>query len=240
MTDRDGNGLKLGETERRPWLEPAGEIDHRAGSPGKIVGLAILALLLVVAIMGGSYVLRSFGAHDGSGEGKLIRAEPGDYKVAIPGGAEDKGKRFKGTGDTLYATSEGVDLDGHVDLSRMPEAPLDGISRGSVVRDVKPGASAAIAAAPSGPSVAGPAAPAPTHGAMVQLGAYRSESGARDAWKTLSKRFDYLALLPSMVEKADVGGSTVYRLLAGAGGAAAASTLCGRLKVAGETCIVVN
>jgi hypothetical protein len=40
------------------------------------------------------------------------------------------------------------------------------------------------------------------------------------------------------VEPTEVGGSTLYRLRATAG--AQANTLCGRLKVAGESCLVVN
>jgi hypothetical protein len=80
--------------------------------------------------------------------------------------------------------------------------------------------------------------PARTGGAVIQLGAYGSQSGARDAWTRLSKRFAYLAPLTMSVEPTEVGGSTLYRLRATAG--AQANTLCGRLKVAGESCLVVN
>jgi hypothetical protein len=73
---------------------------------------------------------------------------------------------------------------------------------------------------------------------MIQLGAYASESGARDAWAKLSKRFAYLAPLGMSIEPAQVGGGAVYRLRAAAG--AQAGTLCGKLKVAGESCLVVN
>ena len=73
---------------------------------------------------------------------------------------------------------------------------------------------------------------------MIQLGAYGNQAFAKDAWKRLSKRFTYLEPLPMSIEQAEVGGSTVYRLRAAAGGQA--STLCGKLKVAGESCMVVN
>ena len=75
-------------------------------------------------------------------------------------------------------------------------------------------------------------------GALIQVGAYGSASGAKDAWTRLSKRFAYLAPLAMTVEPAEVGGSTVYRLRASAGGQA--SLICGKLKVAGESCMVVN
>ena len=61
---------------------------------------------------------------------------------------------------------------------------------------------------------------------------------AKDAWGRLSKRFAYLAPLAMTVEEAQVGGGTVYRLRASAG--AQAATICGRLKVAGESCLLVN
>src|SRR3546814_19250404 len=73
---------------------------------------------------------------------------------------------------------------------------------------------------------------------MIQLGAYGNQAFAKDAWKRLSKRFTYLEPLPMSIEQAEVGGSTVYRLRAAAGGQA--STLCGKLKVAGESSMVVN
>ena len=79
---------------------------------------------------------------------------------------------------------------------------------------------------------------AATGGAMIQLGAYGSAAGAKDAWSRLSKRFAYLAPLAMTVEPAEVGGGTVYRLRASAGGQA--SVICGKLKVAGESCLMVN
>ncbi|MET0364051.1 MAG: SPOR domain-containing protein [Sphingobium sp.] len=247
MTNGVGDGLNLDENDRLPWLEPAEEIDEGRGvAPARILGLVVLGLALLAVIVGGGYWLKSRQGGTTS-EAKLIPAQGGDYK--IPANEAD-GKNFKGTGDTSYATSEGVDTDGKVDASRIAEAPMEGVSRGSIAKDapkgdtpgakpaakvsapVKDETKAVAAAAPSGGSAAG--------GAMIQLGAYGSEAVARDSFKKLAKRFDYLAALGSTVEKAEVGGSTVYRLRAGAGTAANASTLCGRLKVAGENCIVVK
>ena len=85
---------------------------------------------------------------------------------------------------------------------------------------------------------AAPASQAKAAGGTIQLGAYGSASGAKDAWGRLSKRFAYLAPLAMTVEEAQVGGGTVYRLRASAG--AQAATICGRLKVAGESCLLVN
>jgi hypothetical protein len=245
MTDGDADGLLLEDGDRLPWLEPAGVVDEDNSAPvGKIVGLVIAGLALLGVIVGGSYWLKHSGVTE-PGAAKLIAAQGGDYK--IPANDSD-GKAFKGTGDTSYATSEGVDTDGRVDASRMPETPMADISRGSITRDngkstdSKPSAkvSAAVKDETKAAAVATPAAKSVSGGAMIQVGAYGSEAIARDAWKKLSRRFDYLAVLGNVVEKAEVGGSTVYRLRASAGSAADASTLCGRLKVAGENCIVVK
>lgn len=251
MANGDGDGLNLHDQDRLPWLEPADEIDDApAVSPSKIVGLVVLGLALLAIIVGGGYWLKTRGdATGGVDQAKLIPAQGGDYKIPAN---ESAGKNFKGTGDTSYATSEGVDTDGKVDASRMPEAPMAGVSRGSIKKEDK--GSAETPGAKPAASVTAPvkdetkqarkaaAAPADTTsgGAMVQLGAYGSEAVAKDGWKKLSKRFDYLAALPNTVEKAEVGGATVYRLRASAGSAADAATLCGKLKVAGENCLVVR
>lgn len=249
MTNAQGDGFNLEDGDRLPWLEPADMAgEEHSVSPAKIIGLVLIGLALLGVIVGGGYWLKSRNASGDVGEARLIPAQGGNYKIAAN---ESVGKDFKGTGDTSYATSEGVDTEGKVDASRMPEAPMEGVSRGSIAKEDAPRvqtASAKPSAQVSAPvkdqtklssatqSVAG----ATSTGAMIQLGAYGSDAVAKEAWKKLSKRFDYLAGLGSSVEKAEVGGSTVYRLRAGAGSAANATTLCGRLKVAGENCIVVK
>ena len=77
-----------------------------------------------------------------------------------------------------------------------------------------------------------------TSGSLVQLGSFGSEAKANEAWTTLAKRFAYLSALPKSVVTAEVNGNQVYRLRANAGGEA--STICGKLKVAGENCLIVN
>jgi hypothetical protein len=247
MANADGDGLNLDDGDRLPWLEPAElEDDGQGVSAGKIIGLVLLGLALLGLIVGGGYWLKHRTPTD-TGEAKLIPAQGGDYKIPAN---EAAGKDFKGTGDTSYATSEGVDTNGKVDASRVPEAPLEGVSRGSIAREApkaqtpgaKPAAQVSSPVKDETKAVASatPAAATASGGALIQLGAYGSEAVAKDSWKKLAKRFDYLAALSSSVEKAEVGGSTVYRLRAGAGNAGNASTLCGRLKVAGENCIVVK
>jgi hypothetical protein len=89
-----------------------------------------------------------------------------------------------------------------------------------------------------------PPAPAPSAppsasggGGTIQLGALGSEAKARAVWKTLSTRFSSLAPLTMSITPVKVGDATLYRLRASGGDA---RKLCAQLKVAGETCNVVD
>lgn len=252
MANGDAGGLDFEDADRLPWLEPAEGEDYgdRRTSLLKILGLVLVGLVLLGMIVGGGFWLKQNGAGTADAP-KLIRAQGGDYKIP----AEDKSRKsFQGEGDASFATSEGVETAGKVDASRTPEAPLADVSRGSVDRAAAAKADAGVTRAGSSVTVAvrdetrgsasgahkaAPAAAA-AGGPMIQLGAYGSEAGAQAAWKRFSGRFNYLAPLTSSVQKAEVGGATLYRLRASAGSAVEAANLCGRLKVAGENCIVVK
>ncbi|WP_136162614.1 SPOR domain-containing protein, partial [Sphingomonas flavalba] len=90
------------------------------------------------------------------------------------------------------------------------------------------------------PAPAPAATPAATRGggSTVQLGAFGSEAIANAAWKRMAARFAFLAPLTPNVTQATVNGKVYYRLQASAPGQA--RDICGRLKVAGESCIVVG
>ena len=75
-------------------------------------------------------------------------------------------------------------------------------------------------------------------GGSIQLGAFGSEAGANKAWSSLSGRFGFLSGLGHSVNATTVKGKTLSRLRASAGGQA--SSICAKLKVAGEACSVVN
>lgn len=240
MGDYARGRLDLDDEERLPWLEPAIEDEEEERlSPLRLLGFILCGLALIGAVVAGIWLLRNGGGGDAAGEGKLIAAPQGDYKVPAK---EADAKKFDGEGDASFAASEGVARDGRIDPSRVPEAPIT--ATGSAPGTAKPAVpgkpSQSVTARVADETNAKPTATATRHagnGTLIQLGAYGSQSGARDAWGRLSKRFAYLAPLTMSVEAAEVGGSTVYRLRAAG---LQASALCGRLKVAGESCIVVN
>jgi cell division septation protein DedD len=95
---------------------------------------------------------------------------------------------------------------------------------------------------PNAPIPASPGAPAaaPTAGGsgVIQLGAFSSEAKAKEAWKTLSGRFTGLRELGLAISPVQSGDKTLYRLRAS--GAANGARLCAQLRVAGESCSIVN
>ena len=231
MGDYGRGSLNLEDDDRLPWLEPADrEEDNDGVSPLKLLAFILTGLIALGAIVGIVYWVQSRNIAAAVGDAQLIAAPPGDYK-----------------GDASFAASEGVERAGKIDPSRVPEAPVTGgptpaPAQTAKVTGAKPAArfSAPVADETRRPANAQPAAGTKGSGAMIQLGAYGSQSSAKDAWGRLSKRFDYLASLGTSVESVKVGDTTLYRLRASAGSASQASALCGKLRVAGESCLVVN
>lgn len=235
----------LRDEDRLPWLEAVDEEDSEEGvSPAKLIAFVVAALIALGLVIGGVWALRHRGATP-TGDGRLIAAPGGDYKVKpdAPGGM-----RVEGQGDSAFAASEGAEANGRIDLNATPEAP---IAAGRA--DAKPAATGpaakpvATAAVPAsgGRLVAPPPSrsAADRHGgtaegSLIQLGAFNSEAQANAAWVAMTKRFAYLTPLAKSVVAANVDGTTYYRLRADAKGDAA--TICGKLKVAGENCLIVN
>jgi len=233
-TGQDGDGLGLDGEDRLPWLEAADGFDDEGEvSPARLLIMVLGGLLLIGAVLGGLWWVQNGGAR---GKGELIVADKGDYKVAPK---TDGAKTFEGEGDASFSASEGAAPAGKVDPSRMPEEPA--VTTADREEAVKKAAAnrPADKAAPKATGKA-PVAPASPSGALIQLGAFSSEGAAAKAWTNLSKRFAYLAELDRVISPAKVGSGTVYRLRVPAVTAANAKNLCGKLRVAGENCVVVR
>jgi len=232
---QDDAGLGLDDEDRLPWLEAADDYDEDGEvSPTRLLAMVLGGLLLIGAVLGGLWWLQNGGAR---GQGELIAADKGDYKVQP---ADNAARVFEGEGDESFAASEGAAPTGRVDPSRMPEEPaVTPEARAAAAK-----AATAKAKAAAAPAKAAPAADAKSEDTagvgVIQLGAFSSEAAANKAWGSLSKRFAYLSDLNRSVAAADVGGSKVYRLRVMAGSAANASNLCGKLRVAGENCVIVR
>ena len=253
------------DEDRLPWLEPVEEEGAEEGvSAARLIGGLVVMLMILGLVVGGVYWLKQrAGGAGASGSGPtVIAAAPGPYKVKP---ADAGGMQVKGQGDSSYAASEGADPNAKIDLSAIPEAPIAKGKPGEPAKAPEPAKPTEVAKAtetpkptpavvkpapaPVKPAIVKPvpakAAPAetqeaaaPAAGGTVQLGALDSQAKADAAWKSLSGRYAYLASLTHSVVKADVNGKTYYRLRAAAGGQA--SSVCAKLKVAGEACAVIG
>lgn len=223
------------DDDRLPWLEPAATQTSDSVPAGKLAALVVAALLVLAIVIGGVFLLRQRTGPPAA-DPTLIAAEPGDYKVRpdAPGGM-----KVEGRGDSAFATSEGAEANGRVDLNAQPEAPVAGTTKTAAVdTGPKPATTATVDVPKAGAPLVANAPDNAIVGPVVQLGAFPSEAGANATWGSLIKRFAYLAPLKHEVQSAQVKGATVYRLRAGAGSGAAA--LCAKLRAAGQPCLVAN
>ena len=235
--------MDLREEDRLPWLETVEPDEQDPVGIGRVIALVVLGLAVLAAIIFGIYKLQQRAP---TGDGQLIAAQEGDYKVKPD---DAGGLKVKGEGDSAIATSAGKSGNGAIDLRGVPEAPVagkravavkaDDVAGRNAVAQVPASSGRLIAAAPMAPSRSGTTS-ATTGGSLVQLGAYPSEAVANAAWTNFSKRFAYIAALGKSVQPVATGGRTLYRLRVNAGSANQAADICGRLRVAGETCFVAS
>jgi len=236
--------MDLREEDRLPWLETVEPDEQEGVGLGRVIALVVLGLGVLAAIIFGIYTLQR---RVPQGDGQLIAAQEGDYKVKPddPGGL-----KVNGEGDSAIATSAGKGAgNGAIDLRGVPETPVavqrakaaaakDATGRNAVAQ-VPASGGRLVAAAPIAPSRSGTGGAA-TGGSLVQLGAFPSEAIANSAWDKFAKRFAYIAPLGKSVQPVATGGRTLYRLRVNAGSANQAADICGRLRVAGETCFVAS
>jgi cell division protein FtsN len=152
--------------------------------------------------------------------------------------------KVEGQGDASFDASEGAEANGKVDMAAKPETPMEA-NKAPAVPAGKPVAAGASVTAPianSGALAPAPAAaaPVPAGTTMIQLGAFGSQVGADQTWASLVRKVPGLSGLQKSVAAAAVGGSTVYRLRANAGTTANGEALCGKVKAAGNVCLVVR
>ncbi|MGE5722008.1 MAG: SPOR domain-containing protein [Sphingomonadales bacterium] len=228
MTDiRADDELPGEEEDRLPWLEAVDEDEERDGpSPMKLAVAVLVGLVAIGLVVSGLFWLGNRGASEGPPE--TIAAQPGPYKVRPdhPGGMQ-----VQESGESALAASGGAEPKGTINVDAVPEAPL------AKAPPAAAPAPALQAGAKAPPAAQAPAAAPAGPGGSVQLGAFSSQAAADNAWKALSARFKYLEPLTHSVVPVSAGGRTLYRLRASGPNAA---NLCGRLRVAGETCVSVS
>jgi hypothetical protein len=235
MTDIRADDASPAGEDRLPWLEAVEEEDGQAGpSTLKMIMAVVIGLAGIGAIISGIFWLTNRNMPDGgTGEAEVIAAAEGDYKVRPD---DPGGMAVEGEGDTAFAASAGADPKGTLDTNKAPEAPVAKGGAGDAA--LIPAPTPTPAAEPKQAPAASGSAPAAGGGggATIQLGAFSSQTGATGAWKALSGRFAYLAPLSHSVVPVSSGGKTLYRLRASGPNA---ENVCGRLRVAGESCVKI-
>jgi cell division protein FtsN len=241
MTETDRE-LGLQEEDRLPWLEAVESDDDEGLSGSKLLGFILVAILALGLVVGGVTWLRS-QEQGPTGDGTLIAAQEGDYKVKP---TDPGGMKVEGQGDASFKASEGGEANGKIDMNAKPETPVAS-AKAPAAPTTKPIVAATKAVTTAVPASSGkmptpvvPAAPVTGGNGLVQLGAYGSQVGADQAWATLAGKVPAMAGMSKSVLPAAVGGSTVYRLRANAGSPDAAAALCGKAKAAGTPCMVVR
>lgn len=127
-----------------------------------------------------------------------------------------------------------------LETSGIETAPIETVPSAQVGESA-PVEEAPAAQAPEPAAQEAPPAPAAaTSGYVVQLGAFRDEPSARDAFRKLQGKYpDLLASLTSDIQRADLGDKGIYyRLRAGYMDKTAADGLCASLEAKGQGCLV--
>ena len=222
MNNTNKYGLNLDDPDRLPWLETAdGSAYDDTASPFKLAFMFLAGLVLLAAIIGAIYWLQRNQIGGANGNGQLIAAPAGAYKVKPQ---DAGGKRFEDEGDSAFAASEGT----KTGATLVPAAKTAAIAP-----------PAAMASAPV--AAPAPSAAAPASTVMVQLGAFGDSAKADAAWAALNKRFGFLAGMNRKIAETNVeGGRKVFRLQAVTANSSEAQQLCAKLKVAGENCLIVR
>ena len=212
-----------------PWLQEVEDEDGPRGvSAGRMLGVLMVVLVAGAIIAGTFFWLGRQDPAETGGAPELIRAPEGPYKVRPqnPGGLD-----VAGESETAFETSAGQDVDSQLDTSRLPQPP----AAQPEPKRIPPGETKEpLPAEP--PKIAPPGA----GGSVVQLGAYKNTAQAERAWSALTARFPSLAGLSKIVVPYSAGGSSGYRLRAGASSQAEAQQVCRALEAGGESCFIAR
>lgn len=121
LNDLNDSEFNLDDPDSLPWLETGGDYEEDGTSPLKLALMVLGGLLLLSLVVGGIYWLQGRSERV-SGNGDLIAAQKGPYKVRPE---DPEGKKFEGEGDAAFAASEGRGTDpAKVAAPNLPLAPV--------------------------------------------------------------------------------------------------------------------
>ncbi|MDX2112366.1 MAG: SPOR domain-containing protein [Alphaproteobacteria bacterium] len=163
---------------------------------------------------------------------KIIKADDVVTHVKPSAGGQAASTSQESEATTPASAAEDTAKKTVLDAEKKEKAPFSPPSREVRLADSRPPAATIKQA------VAEPKKKPASGGQRVQLGAYGSESEARNAWTRLEKKFPELKGKTVYVVKADLGAKGIfYRLRAG--GFADAKAFCAGLSAKGQACMMV-
>lgn len=108
------------DDDRLPWLESVDDVPSNDGNGAKVFGFVLLGLVGLSIVLAAIYWLGGSGGAP-EGDGSLIAAPEGDYKVRPKDSQEQK---VEGTGDASFAVSQGEQPTGQLaDAAGAPPPP---------------------------------------------------------------------------------------------------------------------
>ncbi|PXW78971.1 sporulation related protein [Blastomonas natatoria] len=108
------------DDDRLPWLESVDDVPANDGNGAKIFGFVLLGLVGLSIVLAAICWLGGSGSAP-EGDGSLIAAPQGDYKVRPKDSQEQK---VEGTGDASFAVSQGEQPTGQLaDAAGAPPPP---------------------------------------------------------------------------------------------------------------------
>lgn len=214
----DTSRLAFDEDERLPWLESPEDDDEAGGVNGaRALGVLIAGLVLLAALVGGIWWATHRHSDELVADGGVIKAPAQPYKEAPKSAG---GKTYAGTGDTAFVVAEGK------------SRPV------KLAPDKAPPPTPQPSASASGKASSPAAPPQDMSGVGVQIAAYSNRAAAEAGWTRLSQGNDVLTGAKHRVVEGQADIGTVYRLQVIAPDAAAAHTLCNKLRDKGMACQV--
>lgn len=102
--DEDFN---MDDPDSLPWLETDGEYEEES-TTGKTIAMVLGGIALLALVIGAIFFIQHQRRGGEGGNGELIAAQEGDYKVKPD---DPQGKEFEGEGDAAFAASEGKRVD---------------------------------------------------------------------------------------------------------------------------------
>jgi cell division protein FtsN len=215
-----------------PWLQEVEDEDSRGRISGRAMLIGLLLVLLVASGTWATFFWMGRSQSEVAGAPELIRAPAQPYKVKPddPGGLDIAGSR------TTFQTSAGEDVDSRLNT----EAPGAPVAVTLPEPKTLPPNETKVPAPAEEAAPKPPAVPSGAPGTVIQLGAFKNVAQAERAWTALKARFGTLSGMTKLIVPYSAGGSSGYRLRAGAGSPDAASAACQAIHAGGESCVIAR